>query len=465
MMGRKTMKNSAVVLFLALSSLIAPVCMGQAAPAAAGKRPMTFADMMRMKRLGDTAVSPDGKWLGYGVTSVDLAQNSKTTELWLQAIAGPSSESGAPMRVGVAGPNDSGIEFAPDRKRILFLSGRSGTEEVWIADFDPATGATSNARRLTGIATGADDAIWAPDGLSVLFTSDVYPDCPAITTADFATGNQCNADRDAALAASPVKAQIFTHLLFRHWDHFTGDKRSHLFLVSVADGTMRDLNPGNPHDVPPFSLEGGGCGCAFSPDSKELAFTDNVDPVQAISVSAKIFTLDLTNPAARPVAISTSAGGNFNPAYSPDGKYIAWRSQERAGYESDRFRLIVYERAKGTAEDILSSAVVFAPGPKPAHFDRWVDEFVWNENSKLIYFTSSDAGESPIQSISIEHRQLDRYGKIRGDWSGVHGVWVRARNNSANLRAGPCHPSQRCPPFPTRSFADGAVLVYGEGWD
>ena len=90
---------------------------------------------------------------------------------------------------------------------------------------------------------------------------------------------------------------------------------------------MRDLTPNDPHDVPPFSLEGGGCGCAISPDSKELAFTENLDPEPATSTSANIFTLDLTNPAAKPVKVSTSAGGNFNPAYSPDGKWLAWRSR------------------------------------------------------------------------------------------------------------------------------------------
>ena len=81
---------------------------------------------------------------------------------------------------------------------------------------------------------------------------------------------------------------------------------------------MRDLNPGDEHDVPPFSLEGGG-GFSISPDSKELAFTENPDPVPATSTSAQIYTLDLTDPAAKPARVSTSAGGNFNPAYSPDG--------------------------------------------------------------------------------------------------------------------------------------------------
>ena len=144
------------------------------------------------------------------------------------------------MKLAVGQPGDGGLQFAPDGKRILFLSGREGGQQVWLADFDPATGAASNARKLTAIATEADNAKWSPDGKSIVFTSAVYPDCPAITTADFATGNACNADRDKALAASKVKAQIWTHLLYRHWDHYTGDKRSHLFLVSVETGAMRE---------------------------------------------------------------------------------------------------------------------------------------------------------------------------------------------------------------------------------
>ncbi len=113
----------------------------------------------------------------------------------------------------------------------------------------------------------------------------------------------------------------------------------------VDDGAVRDLTPKDQHDVPPFSLEGG-CGCAISPDSKELAFTENLDEEPAISTNADIFTLDLTDAKAKPVKVSTSPGGDFSPAYSPDGKYLAWRSQARAGYESDKFRLMLYDRGK-----------------------------------------------------------------------------------------------------------------------
>ena len=259
--------------FLLAFFFLTSFAFAQTSPAAGdAKRPMTFEDMMAMKRLGDTAVSPDGKWLAYSVTTVNLEANTKTAELWLQKIAG-----GEPLKVAVAQPGDSGIQFAPDGKHVLFMSGREGGQQIWLADFDPATGATSNARKLTHISTDADNARWSPDGKFIVFTSAVYPDCPAISPEN-SSGDRCNADRDKAAADNEVKARIFTHLLYRHWDHFTGDKRSHLFLVDLATGALRDLTPNDPRDVPPeYPTEPLGCGCAISPDSKELAFTENLD--------------------------------------------------------------------------------------------------------------------------------------------------------------------------------------------
>ena len=392
------MRKCTLAFSLAFASVLVPFCSAQATQP---KRPMTFEDMMKMKRLGETAVSPDGKWLAYSVTTVNLEQNTKTAELWIQAIAG-----GEPTKFAVAQAGDSGIQFASDGHSVLFLSGRDGSQQVWLADFDPATGTASNAKKLTIISTEADNALWSPDGKSIVFTSAVYPDCPAITPADSGVGDKCNAERDAALAASKVKARIFTHLLYRHWDHYTGDKRFHLFLASVDGGGIRDLTPNDPHDVPPFSLEGGGCGCGFAPDSKELAFTENIDPEPATSVSAKIFTLGLTNPAAKPVAISTSAGGNFNPAYSPDGKYIAWRSEARAGYESDKFRLVLYDRAKKMNWDLL-------PG-----LQNWVDDFAWGPDSKRLFFVSGQKGEAPIHIANLEGHSNEL--GYRGELTDLH---------------------------------------------
>ncbi|MGC1460546.1 MAG: S9 family peptidase, partial [Terracidiphilus sp.] len=376
------------------------------------KRPMTFEDMMNMKRLGETAVSPDGKWLAYSVTTVNLEQNAKTAELWLQAISG-----GEPQKLAVGQPGDAGPQFAPDGHSVLFLSGRDGGQQIWLADFDPATGATSNAKKLTAISTEADNAKWSPDGKSIVFTSDVYPDCAAITTSDFATGDKCNANQDAALAASKVKAQIFTHLLYRHWNHYTGDKRSHLFLVLVETGAMRDLTPNDPRDVPPeYPTDPLACGCNFAPDSKELAFTENLDPEPAISTNADIFTLDLTDAAAKPVKVSTSLGGDFSPAYSPDGKYLAWRSQARAGYEADKFRLMVYDREKKTIRNLLPN------------FETWVDEFIWEstwtDGTQHLLFASGEKGESALYQTDVNGSTVRRFGQIRGEWGDIHyAIW------------------------------------------
>jgi dipeptidyl aminopeptidase/acylaminoacyl peptidase len=398
--------------FFACCAVVA-LTLGQicAAQSSQPKRPMTFEDMMNMKRLGETAVSADGKWLAYSVTTVDLAQNTKTPELWLQAISG-----GEPFKIAVAQPGDSDPEFSPDSKHILFVSGRENGQQIWLADFDSGTGATSDAKKLTNISTGADSPKWSPDGNSVVFTSAVYPDCPAIISADGGAGDRCNQQKDAALAASKVKAQIFTQLLYRHWNRYTGDKRSHLFLLSVDGGGIRDLTPNDPHDVPRFSLSDSSCGCDFSPDSKELAFTEDPDPVPAISTSAQVFLLDLTDPSSKARKISTSAGGNFNPAYSPDGKYIAWRSQARAGYESDKFRLMLYDRAPGSEGAKEQAGAVRDLLP---NFENWVDEFAWRLDSKAIYFVSGEKGEAPVNMVLLEGQNRRTIGISRGVFSNL----------------------------------------------
>ena len=211
------------------------------------------------------------------------------------------------------------------------------------------------SKRLTSISTEADNAIWSPDAHSVLFTSAVYPDCPAITPADFTTGDKCNSDRDAALASSKVKAQIFTHLLYRHWNRYTGDKRSHLFLASVDTGSamIRKSAISRPTIPTMFRRFRSKAAAAAAP----LRPTPRNWPSPKISTQSRPSaptptSSPSTSPTPQPSRskISTSPGGDFNPAYSPDGKYLAWRSQARAGYESDKFRLMLYDRAAKTTQ-------------------------------------------------------------------------------------------------------------------
>ncbi len=387
------------------------------------RRPMTFDDLMKMRRLGDIDLSRDGKWVLFSATDVDLEKNTKTSHLWIVPASGGKEVA---LTASLAG--ESRGRFSPDGKQILFLSPRDQGQQIYLADFDAATGKIGEAHKLTSISTEADGAIWSPDGQSILFTSSVYPDCA--TTPD---PEACNKTRDEEQAASKVKAKIFTTLLYRHWNAFTGDKRSHLFLVPAAGGTPRDLNPGDTHDVPPFSL-GGPDAYAFAPDSKEIAFEENLDPVPAISTHVDIFTLRLDDPAAKPIKFTTSLGGNFSPAYSPDGKYIAFRSQARAGYESDKFRLMTYDRQSKEIRD---------PLPK---FDRWVDELVWSNDSTHIYFVSGEEGEAPVFAAGLDGRIFEiaaraEYGDMHPSADGSS--LILSRTDSGTAGRGGCSISKR----------------------
>lgn len=358
----------------------------QPAPPTPPLRPIQFDDLMSMRRLGDFDLSPDGRWALFTVTNVDLEDNLRTPHLWMIPLSGGMER---PLTASYAGEHDG--RFSPDNKQILFISARDGSPQVYLATFYTAIGAIAEPHRLTNFPTGVEGAIWSPDGKSILFTSYVYPDCVGTPDQEEA----CDAKRLRQQSAARGQGMIFTHLPFRRWDRYTGARRSHLFLVSSAGGTPRDLTPGAVQNIPPFSL-GEPSGYSFSPDSKQIAFEWNTDPDPALSTNSDIFTLDIDKPGAMPVRISTSPGGDYTPRYSPDGKYIAFRSQARAGYGSDRFRLVVYNRETRKIRDVLPD------------FDRWVDDFVWSPDSQTIYFVSGDRGEEPVFAVDISGKDLRR---------------------------------------------------------
>jgi dipeptidyl aminopeptidase/acylaminoacyl peptidase len=336
------------------------------------KKAFTFEDMMALKRIGGPVVSPDGKWVLFAAVDVDLKENKRTSHLWVVPTAG------GPARQFPGTPaGESGGRWSPDGKSYLYLSAAEGGSQVWIGGFDPTSGTPNGApKKITSISTEADGPIWSPDGKNIVFVSEVFPGC---------MDDACNKFSDQERANSKVKAMVFEHLLFRHWNHYTAGKRSHLFIVPAEGGVAKDLTPGN-HDVPPFSL-GGQDAYAISPDSKEVAFTSNWDEVGATSTNNDIFVVPITG--GEPKKLSTSPGGDSTPLYSPDGKWLAWRMQKRAGYESDRFRLVVYDRNSGEIRNLTED------------FDQWVETIAWSPDSKYIYFTSENKGEAPIYRLDV----------------------------------------------------------------
>ena len=206
--------------------LIAAAC-DEVESAPATKRPFTFEDMMSLKRLSEPVPAPDGKWVVFAAQDVDLEANTKKSHLWVVPVEG-----GAARRLNQSPNEEERPRFSPDGKRLMFTSKATDPSQIWMCDFDSTNGALSGApHQVTNLSTGADGGIWSPDGKNIVFVSEVYPDC---------ADDACNKARSEELKNSKVKAKIFTHLLYRHWNAFSENKRSHLFVVSAeADARSR----------------------------------------------------------------------------------------------------------------------------------------------------------------------------------------------------------------------------------
>ena len=186
--------------------------------------------------------------------------------------------------------------------------------------------------------------MWSADGERLAFVSAVWPDC---------TTDACNAEKDKAKEANKVKAHVADNLLFRHWNAWDEGTRSHLFVVGARwRTTPRDLTPGAKYDVPPGPF-GGSEGYAFSPDGREIAYTaKDQGRADAWTTDVNLYVVPVSGGTAT-VITKSNVGADQNPVYSPDGKYIAYGSQKRGGFESDRFRLMLYDRAKKTSTEAL----------------------------------------------------------------------------------------------------------------
>src|SRR5215813_4446330 len=308
----------------------------------------------------------------FSAVDVNLAENTRKPHLWLIPAAG-----GEAKQITSAAAGENRGRFSPDGKSFSYTSSAVGGSQIWVVGFDRASGIpTGEARQLTSLSTEADGAVWAPDGKHIIFVSEVYSDCK---------DDACNKARDEELTKSKVKAKVFTRLFYRHWSSYTRFKRSHLFVLAPEGGVPLDITPVD-HDVPPFNL-GGQDLYAISPDGQEVAFTSNIDEVEATSTNNELFIVPITG--GPPKKLSNSPGSDSTPLYSPDGKWLAWRMQKRAGYESDRFRLVVYDRTAGQIHNLTED------------FDQWVESYAWSPDSKFIYFTSEKEGASPIYRLNV----------------------------------------------------------------
>jgi dipeptidyl aminopeptidase/acylaminoacyl peptidase len=339
------------------------VALGLAAtPAAHAARPFTATEMMKLKRLADPQVSPDGSRVAFALTEIDLAGGRRDADVWLVPVSG-----GEPRRITSSSASDSRPRWSPDGTRIAFLSTREGGSQVWALDL-----AGGEPRKLTSLATGADALEWL-DARRLLVVTAVFPNCGADDA-----GNAKMLDE----AGKPSSARAYGELLYRHWEAWDDGRRKHLLAVPVEGGTAIDLTPGE-EDAPPFSL--GGQDWAVSPDGGEACFSRKERRDEAWSTNADVFVVPTAGGAATRVGDAPGYDGGCR--YSPDGTLLAWRAQQRAGYEADRWRLVVLDRRTGVKRTLTDA------------FDRSVESFVFSPDSKALYFTAEEAGRSHVFSV------------------------------------------------------------------
>jgi dipeptidyl aminopeptidase/acylaminoacyl peptidase len=329
------------------------------------KRTMTFDDFAAVRAVSDPQPSPDGAQILYTVRTTDVANNRRTPTTFIISSSGAT-----PRSFPTAGAAATEARWSPDGKHIAYIAGG----QLWVSDTDGG-----NAKQLTHLNGGATGPAWAPTNDRVAFTSSVYPDCST---------DACNASREKAAADNKVKAHVADQLLFRHWTTWDDGTRSHLFIVDMS-GNTRDLIQGAKYDVPPPPF-GGSEAYNWSPDGKEIAYTaKDQGREDATTTDLNVYTIPSTGGAPK-VITSSNRGGDQNPVYSPDGRWIAYASQARAGFESDRWRLMVYQRATGEARELLP------------RWDRNADAYFWSPDVHAIYVATTDAGRDKLYRFPFE---------------------------------------------------------------
>jgi dipeptidyl aminopeptidase/acylaminoacyl peptidase len=325
------MKKLALLLALTLASSVAAA------------RPMTYDDLAAMKRIGAPALSPEGMSIAFTVTTTDLAKNERSTAVWLMRADGTGAREVA---------EGDGPAWSPDGMTIAYVAGG----QIVLYDIPSTT-----SRKLPEIKGGASSLKWLPDGSGLLVVSDV------------------EIEGLSNMPSPDSKARAIDGLFFRHWNAWVGSTRTHILHVPL-EGTPRDLTPG-PFDGSDFDV---------SPDGKELAFTRNTDPDAARSTNSDVFLVSTSGGEAK--RITSRTGADTAPVYSPDGEWIAWRSQARQGYESDQWELWLYDRAAGTSKRIA------------ADFPNWIESVTWMPDSKSMLLTAPLEGRNAIYEMTLDGR-------------------------------------------------------------
>ncbi len=373
------------------------------------KRPISFADLMSIDRIGQPTVSPDGRRFAFTVSRPDHLKNRTCHTITVFDMISRDITELTP-----GSGNHSRPAWSPDGKWIAFVSQRDRDEGEQIYLLPVGGG---EARKITYGYGGAGTPVWAPDSKRILFSRSVVvsPYYTPKKSGKLRRGHTAPSRAEIHGLINPASsARTADNLLFRHWDSWRDRKRNHLFVVDCKSGRMNDVTP-HPCDAPPISL-GSECDYQFSPDGREIAFVMNPDEVVARSTNNSIFTQELKGigRVGEPVSISTSEANDCHPRYLPDGNSIAYLAMMEPGYEADRPRIKVYNRKSGETDCLLK------------RFDRGPAAFEVTPQQDII-FSADDRGRRTLYRLNLST------GRVKQLTSGTYNGLFRCIPGSNDL--------------------------------
>jgi dipeptidyl aminopeptidase/acylaminoacyl peptidase len=350
---------------------------------ASSKSPFEISDYYRTAFVSGPLLSPDGSRIAVTVSRYDLEAGESWSEIWLMGGHGTR-----PRQMTHGRHADTAAGFSPDGKSLLFVSDRAGeATQLFVMAVDGG-----EAQQLTSFPAGISSPLWSPDGRWIAVSSRVFPECGA--------DPECNRTLLEAGRDGPLMAYVTDELLYRHWNRWREGRFAHILLVDAGSGAVvRDLTPGR-WDSPTFTV-GGEVAYAFSPDGREFCFVSNRDPAPATSTNSDLWTVTIDGecaPEAPRKLTEENTGWDGDPRYSPDGRYIAYRSQQAPGYESDLYRIALFDRQTESVRYLTERS----------NFDNWVSSVEWHPGGDSLLFQAEEKGRTPLYRIGLRNRELQR---------------------------------------------------------